>query len=108
MTNTDTTTTTTTTMMMTGQEKIAIASTKIVYVLAVSGCGKSFTGDYLGVMHGFHHVDGGKFCFIDNNSSSHFSFSLYSYSSRHHYYITSLLSNIKSYVKFLSFFRNII
>ena len=37
-----------------------IASAKIVYIVAVSGCGKSFTGDYLETMHGFHHVDGGK------------------------------------------------
>ncbi|OEU08599.1 hypothetical protein FRACYDRAFT_249491 [Fragilariopsis cylindrus CCMP1102] len=35
-----------------------IASAKIVYIVAVSGCGKSFTGDYLETMHGFHHVDG--------------------------------------------------
>ena len=55
---------------MTDQERIA--SAKIVYVVALSGCGKSFTGDYLGVMHGFKHVDGGKllqytlvpFCFF--------------------------------------------
>ena len=56
---------------MTDQERIA--SAKIVYVVALSGCGKSFTGDYLGVMHGFKHVDGGKcllqytlvpFCFL--------------------------------------------
>jgi ABC-type nitrate/sulfonate/bicarbonate transport system ATPase subunit len=47
-----------TTMMTDDQERIA--SAKIVYVVAASGCGKSFTGDYLGVMHGFHHVDGGK------------------------------------------------
>ena len=55
---------------MTDQERIA--SVKIVYVVALSGCGKSFTGDYLGVMHGFKHVDGGKllqytlvpFCFF--------------------------------------------
>jgi ABC-type nitrate/sulfonate/bicarbonate transport system ATPase subunit len=60
MTNADTTTM----MMMTDQEKIAIASAKIVYVLAISGCGKSFTGDYLDLMHGFHHVDGGKLLYI--------------------------------------------
>ena len=55
---------------MTDQERIA--SAKIVYVVALSGCGKSFTGDYLGLMHGFKHVDGGKllqytlvpFCFF--------------------------------------------
>jgi hypothetical protein len=48
----------TATAMTTDQERIA--SAKIVYVLAVSGCGKSFTGDYLEMMHGYHHVDGGK------------------------------------------------
>lgn len=31
---------------------------KIVYVVAPSGAGKSFTGDYLAVVHGFEHVDG--------------------------------------------------
>ena len=53
-----TTTTTTTTTTMTDQDRIA--SAKIVYIVAVRGCGKSFTGDYLETMHGFHHVDGGK------------------------------------------------
>jgi len=43
---------------MTEQEKIAISNTKIVFVVAVSGCGKSFTGDYLHSMHGYTHVDG--------------------------------------------------
>lgn len=31
---------------------------RIVYVIAPSGTGKSFTGDYLALMHGFDHVDG--------------------------------------------------
>jgi len=42
----------------TEQEKIAIANATIVFVVAVSGCGKSFTGDYLHSMHGYTHVDG--------------------------------------------------
>ena len=46
---------------MTEEEKKSIANAKIVYVVAVSGCGKSFTGDYLHLMHGYTHVDGGKF-----------------------------------------------
>eukprot|EP00751_Fragilariopsis_kerguelensis_P028810 CAMPEP_0170922826 /NCGR_PEP_ID=MMETSP0735-20130129/10677_1 /TAXON_ID=186038 /ORGANISM="Fragilariopsis kerguelensis, Strain L26-C5" /LENGTH=308 /DNA_ID=CAMNT_0011322305 /DNA_START=8 /DNA_END=930 /DNA_ORIENTATION=+ len=45
-------------MTMTEQEKIAIANAKIVFIVAVSGCGKSFTGDYLHFMHGYTHVDG--------------------------------------------------
>jgi ABC-type nitrate/sulfonate/bicarbonate transport system ATPase subunit len=81
-------------MTMTDQEKIAIASAKIVYVLAVSGCGKSFTGDYLGVMHGFHHVDGGKLYTHNIVISFSRSFSRY-----HHYNVTVIrsLSNNKSY-----------
>eukprot|EP00751_Fragilariopsis_kerguelensis_P016970 CAMPEP_0170844864 /NCGR_PEP_ID=MMETSP0734-20130129/7183_1 /TAXON_ID=186038 /ORGANISM="Fragilariopsis kerguelensis, Strain L26-C5" /LENGTH=351 /DNA_ID=CAMNT_0011213457 /DNA_START=43 /DNA_END=1101 /DNA_ORIENTATION=+ len=43
---------------MTDQEKISIANAKIIYLVAVSGCGKSFTGDYLQLMHGYTHVDG--------------------------------------------------
>jgi len=35
-----------------------IKSTKFVYCVAVSGCGKSFTGDYLNIMHDFTHIDG--------------------------------------------------
>lgn len=35
-----------------------IAKCKIVYVWAAPGSGKSFTGDYLKVMHSFDHVDG--------------------------------------------------
>mmetsp|Transcript_26505 Transcript_26505/g.30282 ORF Transcript_26505/g.30282 Transcript_26505/m.30282 type:complete len:364 (-) Transcript_26505:12-1103(-) len=43
---------------MTEQEKISIANAKIIYLVAVSGCGKSFTGDYIHLMHGYTHVDG--------------------------------------------------
>ncbi|KAL7555110.1 hypothetical protein ACHAWF_018736, partial [Thalassiosira exigua] len=35
-----------------------IETVQIVYVVAPSGTGKSFTGDYLAVAHGFEHVDG--------------------------------------------------
>ncbi|KAL7545755.1 hypothetical protein ACHAWF_009109 [Thalassiosira exigua] len=35
-----------------------IATAQIVYVVAPSGTGKSFTGDYLAVAHGFEHIDG--------------------------------------------------
>jgi len=55
---------------MTEQEKIAISNTKIVFVVAVSGCGKFFTGDYLHSMHGYTHVDGDgpvKNCHIPRN-----------------------------------------
>jgi len=55
---------------MTEQEKIAIANAKIVFIVAVSGCGKSFTGDYLHFMHGYTHVDGDgpiKNCHIPRN-----------------------------------------
>jgi len=48
----------------------SISNTKIVYVVAVSGCGKSFTGDYLHSMHGYSHVDGDgplKNCHIPRN-----------------------------------------
>jgi len=37
---------------------MTIESAQIVYVVAPSGAGKSFTGDYLDVVHGFEHVDG--------------------------------------------------
>merc|ERR1719272_2265392 len=43
---------------MTEQEAERIADAKIVYVVAVGGCGKTFTGDYLHAMHGYDHVDG--------------------------------------------------
>lgn len=39
-------------------EKERIANAKIVYVVAPSGCGKSFTGDALAFLHDFEHVDG--------------------------------------------------
>mmetsp|Transcript_14946 Transcript_14946/g.24478 ORF Transcript_14946/g.24478 Transcript_14946/m.24478 type:complete len:344 (+) Transcript_14946:78-1109(+) len=35
-----------------------IKSAQIVYVFGPPGTGKSFTGDYMHVMHGYHHVDG--------------------------------------------------
>ena len=35
-----------------------IEDVKIIFVVAPSGCGKSFTGDYLSLLHDFHHVDG--------------------------------------------------
>jgi hypothetical protein len=54
------TTTTTTAIATMTDDQERIASTKIVYVVAVMGCGKSFIGDYLSVMHAFQHVDGGK------------------------------------------------
>ncbi|KAL7534377.1 hypothetical protein ACHAWF_004814, partial [Thalassiosira exigua] len=38
--------------------KMAIGSARIVYIIAESGTGKTFTGDYLDVVHGFKHVDG--------------------------------------------------
>lgn len=37
---------------------MTIETAQIVYVVAPSGTGKSFTGDYLAVVHGFEHVDG--------------------------------------------------
>jgi len=37
---------------------MTIASSHIVYCVAMPGTGKTFTGDYLDVIHGFHHVDG--------------------------------------------------
>mmetsp|Transcript_18474 Transcript_18474/g.39687 ORF Transcript_18474/g.39687 Transcript_18474/m.39687 type:complete len:309 (+) Transcript_18474:31-957(+) len=37
---------------------MTIESAQVVYVVAPSGTGKSFTGDYLHVVHGFKHVDG--------------------------------------------------
>eukprot|EP00578_Thalassiosira_sp_NH16_P032009 CAMPEP_0181078866 /NCGR_PEP_ID=MMETSP1071-20121207/1717_1 /TAXON_ID=35127 /ORGANISM="Thalassiosira sp., Strain NH16" /LENGTH=317 /DNA_ID=CAMNT_0023160215 /DNA_START=183 /DNA_END=1136 /DNA_ORIENTATION=+ len=37
---------------------MTINTAQIVYVVAPSGTGKSFTGDYLAVVHGFEHVDG--------------------------------------------------
>ena len=39
-------------------EKERIANAEIVYVVAPSGCGKSFTGDALAYLHGYEHVDG--------------------------------------------------
>eukprot|EP00985_Skeletonema_marinoi_P019984 scaffold11650_cov77-Skeletonema_marinoi.AAC.1 len=36
----------------------SIKSAQIVYVFGPSGTGKSFTGDYMTVMHDYHHVDG--------------------------------------------------
>mmetsp|Transcript_18130 Transcript_18130/g.20515 ORF Transcript_18130/g.20515 Transcript_18130/m.20515 type:complete len:87 (+) Transcript_18130:387-647(+) len=47
-----------------------ISNAKIVYLVAVSGCGKSFTGDYLHSMHGYSHIDGDgpiKNCHIPRN-----------------------------------------
>lgn len=35
-----------------------ISNTSIVFVIAPSGTGKTFTGDYLALMHGYKHVDG--------------------------------------------------
>jgi len=64
---------TTSNKMTTEQEKIEqenISNCQIVYVVAVSGCGKSFTGDYLHLMHGYSHVDGDgpvKNCHIPRN-----------------------------------------
>lgn len=37
---------------------MTIQSVNIVYLIAPSGTGKSFTGDYLSVIHGYKHVDG--------------------------------------------------
>eukprot|EP00984_Skeletonema_dohrnii_P020415 scaffold9948_cov129-Skeletonema_dohrnii-CCMP3373.AAC.1 len=39
-------------------EYATIKSAQIVYVVGASGTGKTFTGDYMQVMHGYHHVDG--------------------------------------------------
>jgi len=36
----------------------SIKSAQIVYVFGPMGTGKSFTGDYMTVMHDYHHVDG--------------------------------------------------
>lgn len=36
----------------------ATAAAEIVYMVAPSGTGKTFTGDYLALMQGYHHVDG--------------------------------------------------
>ncbi|KAL7536965.1 hypothetical protein ACHAWF_005610 [Thalassiosira exigua] len=37
---------------------MAIGTASIVYVIAEAGTGKSFSGDYLAVVHGIKHVDG--------------------------------------------------
>jgi len=37
---------------------MTIASSHFVYCVAMPGTGKTFTGDYLDLIHGFHHVDG--------------------------------------------------
>ncbi|KAL7530501.1 hypothetical protein ACHAWF_003402, partial [Thalassiosira exigua] len=40
------------------QDNMAIGSANIVYIIAEAGTGKSFSGDYLDVVHSFKHVDG--------------------------------------------------
>jgi len=40
---------------------MTIASSHVVYCVAMPGTGKTFTGDYLDIIHGFHHVDGDLF-----------------------------------------------
>mmetsp|Transcript_53460 Transcript_53460/g.59705 ORF Transcript_53460/g.59705 Transcript_53460/m.59705 type:complete len:330 (+) Transcript_53460:36-1025(+) len=37
---------------------MTIASSHFVFCVAMPGTGKTFTGDYLDIIHGFHHVDG--------------------------------------------------
>jgi len=37
---------------------MTIASSNIVFCVAAAGTGKTFTGDYLDLFHGFYHVDG--------------------------------------------------
>ncbi|KAL7523873.1 hypothetical protein ACHAWF_000714, partial [Thalassiosira exigua] len=37
---------------------MAIGSANIVYIIAEAGTGKSFSGDYLDVVHAFKHIDG--------------------------------------------------
>jgi len=37
---------------------MTIESTQVVYLVAPAGTGKSFSGDYLQVVHGYKHVDG--------------------------------------------------
>ena len=39
-------------------EKARIANAEIVYIVAPSGAGKTFTGDALAYLHGYTHVDG--------------------------------------------------
>ena len=59
-----------TTATRTEQEQERIASAKFVYIVAEAGCGKTFTGDYLNLMHGYSHVDGDcilKNCHIPKN-----------------------------------------
>eukprot|EP00984_Skeletonema_dohrnii_P008212 scaffold3014_cov111-Skeletonema_dohrnii-CCMP3373.AAC.10 len=41
-----------------GGGNIKIKSAQIVYVFGPPGTGKSFTGDYMAVMHDYHHADG--------------------------------------------------
>merc|ERR1712176_1347405 len=41
-----------------GNNSNNISNTSIVFVVAPSGTGKTFMGDYLALMHGFEHVDG--------------------------------------------------
>ncbi|KAK1741324.1 hypothetical protein QTG54_007802 [Skeletonema marinoi] len=45
-------------MNTTSDKYATIKSAQIVYVIGPGGTGKTFTGDYMAVMHDYHHVDG--------------------------------------------------
>eukprot|EP00984_Skeletonema_dohrnii_P015717 scaffold6847_cov101-Skeletonema_dohrnii-CCMP3373.AAC.3 len=45
-------------MNTTSDKYATIKSAQIVYVIGPGGTGKTLTGDYMQVMHGYHHVDG--------------------------------------------------